>query len=206
MALEGINPSTFIVPSGLVLLYSSSGTIYKKDNSNITSSISSNVLKVLGLTAAELPCLVYATDLSAAIGVTPVNTSNLVVGSSAKASNVYAKHIAEQKVSKHVFLTEMQNLRSEIKSIMRMVDTMPIASENAGAIVLYTGDTTDTYSESHMYVSDGTTWVDITPGIETMNQIGDSVNTALSLTSATFAKLEDLEEKVNTIMQHLGLV
>lgn len=211
MALTNIDPSTFNVPAGLVLLYINSGSIYQKNSNGITSTLTSatRVLKVLGVNAADLPCLVYAADLSHAItAAEELITSDLtgvVVGSSAKAENVYASRLAYRKVDKHVFLNEIQSLKSMIGSVLRVVDTMPAASEYAGHTVLYSGVTTENYTNARMYQSDGSVWVDVTPGFEEINHAISLASSAFGVADALADRVEQLEAQVATIMTQLGL-
>ena len=122
MSLTNINPETYTIPSGLVLIYKENNLYkYKSYRGEIGELDSEIYLKRLGIDpdSSSLPVLVYNYDLLNAIGtpVIEVDDKKSVIATSNKSYYDYVEHIINKKIDKPTFLTEIENLKSSINSI-----------------------------------------------------------------------------------------
>ena len=201
MSLNGINVSTFSVPSGQILLYQLENTIYQKNSSGLVEPSSAGIVNCLGLDITDLPSLVYETDLQQATNISPVNKSQMSVGSAVKPGNVYANLISGRKLDKHEFLNVMFDVNNTIKSTVRAVEVLPDANTvPVGTVLMYIGATSSSYSVGSLYITDGTIWSELIAG-------GASTDTTAleSLIAANTSRIVVLEDKLQKIMEHLGI-
>jgi hypothetical protein len=201
MSLNGIDVSTFNVPSGQILLYQFEGTIYQKNSSGLVEPSSVGIVNCLGLNVADLPSLVYESDFQQAVSITPVDKTQMSVGSAAKPGNAYADYIGGRKLDKHVFLNTMSDISNTIKSTVRAVDVLPNADTvPAGTVLMYIGTTSSLYSVGSLYISDGTIWSEIVAG-------GANTDTTVleAIVTANTSRITLLEDRIQRIMEHLGI-
>ena len=109
--VDTMDPTTFTVPSGQALLYtevSGSETLFKyKLSSGTTGTVNAAILTALGVKVADLPVLIYQTDLLACLNESFATVADLTIATGAKASIDYVKKMAATKVNKSDYLTRM---------------------------------------------------------------------------------------------------
>lgn len=109
--VDTMDPTTFTVPSGQALLYtevSGSETLFKyKLSSGTTGTVNTAILTALGVKSADLPVLIYQTDLLACLNESFATVADLTIATGTKASIDYVKKMAATKVNKSDYLTRM---------------------------------------------------------------------------------------------------
>lgn len=123
MALNNIDPQTFIVPDKQVLLYIQDSVVYYKRYTNTISTLEDKTLKALGIAKQQLPCLIYDADLLQALITDVTDTSQVTIANSAKASLESVKIAASRKLDKHIYLTDQAQLKQTLKDITDKVET-----------------------------------------------------------------------------------
>ena len=115
MSLTVSDPLTYTVSSGQALLFSTvenSETVYKyKLSSGTVGTISFGIVEALGVRSADIPCLVYASDLLNCINEN-FGSSDLEATLLQKAIAKYSKRLSDQKISKAIFLSTLAELPS----------------------------------------------------------------------------------------------
>ena len=104
MSQLNIDVATYLPPANTCVLYVTDGAYKAKDSDGNVSEVDAKVLPVLGVEAADVPCLVFKEDLDAAKGSVIVDVSDVTVAMASKASTAYVKEVVSRKVDKVVFL------------------------------------------------------------------------------------------------------
>ena len=124
MALNNIDPQTFIVPDKQVLLYVQDGIVYYKRYTNTVSTLDDKTLKALGIAKQQLPCLIYDADLLKALTASIAMITEATIAHSAKASLESIKIASTRKLDKYVYLTDQVQLKQTIKDINNRFETL----------------------------------------------------------------------------------
>jgi hypothetical protein len=177
MALTNIDPSTFVVPEGQSLLYNSSNQYYYKSSTGQIANITSATMSLLGVKHADLPCLVYTSDLSDAVAKSSSSSIvvNKVVASASNASTVYTNLVTSQKVAKHTFLNEISRIKDALDLRLRAYTMMPdVLSVAQGSIGMYIGPTTEQFTKGILYVANRISSIIISEDVDNAGDTGIS--------------------------------
>lgn len=178
MALTNIDPSTFVVPEGQSLLYSSGNQYYYKSSTGQTVSLTSATMSLLGIKSTDLPCLVYTTDLSDAVAKSSSVSiiGNRVVASASKASTAYTNLVTSQKIAKHTFLNEISQIKDALELRLKAYITMPdVLSVAQGSVGMYVGPTTEQFTKGTLYVASRINSITISEDVDAVGDAGIQV-------------------------------
>lgn len=116
MALIGVDPATYIPADKLSLVYVGGAAFQAKDSEGAVTELSAAKLTALGLSAADLPAVVFTEDIPAE-DPTIANVSGVSIARSAKASTKYVEQLAQNKVDKAIFASAVTQLDIDVQAV-----------------------------------------------------------------------------------------
>lgn len=124
--------SKYTPPENTSLIYMDGSDYKYKSSAGDSGAVNVNLFPLLGVEVADVPCLVFTSDLTAALAKTIVSTDGVTIAASSKAPVAYMREVANRKVDKTDFLSALSRTGEAIDTINETLETL--GSPEGGSI------------------------------------------------------------------------